>query len=172
MVAAKGPMPVAHACASSTRRRSACGTRTGRAGAPRHQAGQPDAHPQRGRAIIKVSTSAWPRPVASRGRSTSTGTARSSREPSAARGLTLAGQTLGTPEFIAPEQIGDAQRPTSEPTSTAWAAPCITSEQPAAVRGGKPRRRPPGAPARWTRPPLDLVRPEACRQSWRRSSPR
>jgi WD40 repeat protein len=110
MVAAKGPMPVGHACAFI--HQAALGLQHA------HQAGlvHRDIKPgnlmltrKGGRAIIKILDFGLAKAGREQGTLDLTGTARSSREPSAARGLTLAGQTLGTPEFIAPEQIGDAQ---------------------------------------------------------------
>ncbi len=95
MVKAKGPLPVAHACYFVYQAALGPPARPrGRARPPRHQAGQPDAlRTGRTRRRSRSSTSAWPRRPARR-RSTC--------------GLTSEGQALGTPDYIAPEQIIDA----------------------------------------------------------------
>ena len=55
------------------------------------------------------------------------GLAKATREEKVDGELTSEGQALGTPDFIAPEQILDAPTPISGPTSIAWAARSITS---------------------------------------------
>ena len=83
-----------------------------RHGPPRHQAQQPDARPPGEQAVIKV---------------LDFGLAKVTSEGPADGGLTHEGQMLGTPDYIAPEQIRRRPaRPTSGPTSTAWAARSTT----------------------------------------------
>ena len=91
-----GPLPVAHAC--NFVHQAALGLQHAHEnghGAPRHQAGQPHARPP-----------GEPRPVV---KVLDFGLAKVTSEGQADSGLTREGQMLGTPDFIAPEQIRDAQ---------------------------------------------------------------
>ena len=113
MVKARGPLPVANA--SNYVHQAALGLQH----AHEHGMVHRDIKPgnlmltrQGNRAVVKV---------------LDFGLAKVSREVPADRALTSEGQMLGTPDFIAPEQISDAPMPTSAPTSTAWAARSTTS---------------------------------------------
>ena len=110
VVAARGPLPVSHACAFIYQ--AALGLQHA------HQAGlvHRDIKPgnlmltkKGGRACIKVLDFGLAKAEREQGTLELAPKSSSKDEPSAAGYLTMAGQTLGTPEFIAPEQIGDAQ---------------------------------------------------------------
>ena len=112
LVKAKGPMPVAHACYFVYQ--AALGLQHAHEQGMVHRDIKPGnlMLTRKGdKAIIKV---------------LDFGLAKATREGPIDGGLTHEGQMLGTPDFIAPEQILDAQWPTSRPTSTAWAAHYIT----------------------------------------------
>ena len=85
-------------------------------------------------------------------------------------GLTREGQMLGTPDYIAPSRSATRSRPTSAPTSTAWAARSTTSGRRAAVQGGQPLG-PLPSHSPWRRDgSTSSVR--RCRWSWRPWWPR
>ena len=113
LVKARGPLPVAHAC--NYVQQAALGLQH----AHEHGMVHRDIKPsnlmlarQGNRAVIKV---------------LDFGLAKVRSEGRVDGGLTHEGQMLGTPDYIAPEQISDARGPTSAPTSTASAARCTTS---------------------------------------------
>ena len=113
VVQARGPLPVAHAC--NYVQQAALGLQH----AHEHGMVHRDIKPsnlmlarQGNRALIKI---------------LDFGLAKVRSEGEVDGGLTHEGQMLGTPAYIAPEQISARIRPTSAPTSTASAAPCIIS---------------------------------------------
>ena len=113
LVKAKGPLPVANAC--NYVHQAALGLQHAHEHGMVHRDIKPSnlmLAKQGNRAVVKV---------------LDFGLAKVKSEGAVDGGLTHEGQMLGTPDFIAPEQISNARRPTSAPTSTAWAARCITS---------------------------------------------
>ena len=113
LVKARGPLPVANACYYV--HQAALGLQRAHEHGMVHRDIKPGnlmLAPQGYRAVVKVLDFGLAK-VTGRCRRTAA--------------LTDEGQMLGTPDFIAPEQIGDARQPTSAPTSTAWAARSTTS---------------------------------------------
>jgi serine/threonine protein kinase len=110
LVKAKGPLPVDRACAFI--HQAALGLQHA------HQAGMVHRDIKPGnlmltrngdRAIIKVLDFGLAKAGREQGTLETAHASHSRRPPGVGEALTGAGQTLGTPEFIAPEQIGDAQ---------------------------------------------------------------
>ncbi len=126
MVKAKGPLPVSHAC--NFVHQAALGLQHAHEEGLVHRDIKPAnlmLSRKGDRATVKV---------------LDFGLAKVAREEKVDGRLTSEGQVLGTPDFIAPEQILGAPTSTSVPTSTASAAPSSTSS-PGARRSGRTRSR-------------------------------
>ena len=149
LVKAKGPVPVGHACYFV--HQAALGLQHAHEAGMVHRDIKPGnlmlTH-KRGKALIKVLDFGLAKAAASSD-ADPVGPSGVDREPESA-GLTLAGQMLGTPDFIAPEQIADSQKrrhPGGHLQPGLHAL--LPAERPSAVPGGDAARHASGATARW-----------------------
>ncbi len=146
LVKAKGPLPVANACYFIYQ--AAMGLQHAHEqgdGPPRHQAGQPDPGPRGEEGDVKV---------------LDFGLAKATSEEQVDYGLTHEGQMLGTPDYIAPEQMLDAQK--ADIRADIYSLGCTLYYL---LSGGPPFHgdqpvRPVAGPSLDGRQPLNLVRPE------------